>query len=38
LQGWICVCGARLEFVQTSTKCETCGMEFRQTEKGVETA
>jgi UDP-2-acetamido-3-amino-2,3-dideoxy-glucuronate N-acetyltransferase len=38
VQGWVCACGSRLEFVQPSTICETCGMEFRQTEKGVETA
>lgn len=38
VQGWVCACGSRLEFVQASTKCESCGMEFRQTETGVETA
>ena len=38
VQGWVCVCGTRLDFVQKRTQCQTCGMEFRQTERGVETA
>lgn len=38
VQGWVCSCGSRLHFVHDHTKCESCGMEFRQTEMGVETA
>ena len=38
VQGWVCACGSRLEVVQDGTKCDSCGMEFRQTEMGVETA
>jgi UDP-2-acetamido-3-amino-2,3-dideoxy-glucuronate N-acetyltransferase len=38
VEGGVCACGARLEFVQTSTQCGSCGMEVRQTERGVETA
>ena len=37
-QGWDCACGSRLEVVQDGTKWDSCGMEFRQTERGVETA
>jgi acetyltransferase-like isoleucine patch superfamily enzyme len=37
VEGWVCTCGSRLAFVQKSTKCHSCGMEFRQTERGVET-
>ena len=37
-QGWVCASGSRLEVVQDGTKCDSCGVEFRQTEMGVETA
>jgi UDP-2-acetamido-3-amino-2,3-dideoxy-glucuronate N-acetyltransferase len=36
--GWVCECGSRLSFVRTHTKCQACGMNFRQTETGVERA